>query len=117
MGSDSRANSTPPVYHRDDLAPRSVATVCPEDRLTPLDRGRLPMTRLAFSAAALALVILATPGAIACPGEKIKVTLVVVLASEEGDFVDPRLKAVADEIKGKNPNLKSFKLKTMTSKS
>lgn len=55
----------------------------------------------------------------ACPDEKvaIKVTLVVILASEEGNFVDPRLKAIAEEIQKLNPNLKSFKLKNMQSKS
>jgi hypothetical protein len=57
----------------------------------------------------------------ACPcyGEKdpIKVTLVVILASDEGNTIDPRLKAIAKEVQKLNPNLKSFKLKQMESKS
>ena len=55
-----------------------------------------------------------------CQGEKtekIKVTLVVILASEEGDTIDPRLKAIAEEVQKENPKLKSFTLKTMTCKS
>ena len=49
--------------------------------------------------------------------EKVKVTLVVILASEEGDFVDKRLKAIAEEVQKLNPQLKSFHLKSMTNKS
>ena len=55
----------------------------------------------------------------ACPDEKapIKITMVVILASEEGDTIDPRLKAIAAEIQKREPNLKSFCLKDMQSKS
>lgn len=44
------------------------------------------------------------------PGEKdpVKVTLVVILASEKGNTVDKRLKGVAAEIQKLHPNLKSF---------
>jgi hypothetical protein len=49
--------------------------------------------------------------------EKVKVTVVVILASEEGDFVDKRLKAIAEEVQKLNPQLKSFKLKSMTNQS
>ena len=73
------------------------------------------MTRCFLSAAALTLFALG-PSA-ACPGTKIKVTLVVILAGEEGDTIDPRLKAIAEEVRKLNPNLKSFTLKTMTCKS
>ncbi|MSU76650.1 MAG: hypothetical protein EXS16_01005 [Gemmataceae bacterium] len=54
-----------------------------------------------------------------CGGEKdpVKVTLVVILATDEGNTVDPRLKAIAEEIRKLNPNLKSFSLKSMQSKS
>ncbi len=51
------------------------------------------------------------------PNGKIKVTLVVVLASEEPGSVDPRLKAIAAEVRNHNPSLQSFRLKEMTSKS
>src|SRR5205085_6791108 len=53
----------------------------------------------------------------ACPGQKVQVTLVVILASEEGNKVEPKLKAIADEIRLMNPNLKSFYIKSMTTKS
>lgn len=54
-----------------------------------------------------------------CSDEKnpVKVTLVVILASEKGNTIDPQLKAIAAEIQKLNPNLKSFTLKTMQSKS
>jgi hypothetical protein len=52
-----------------------------------------------------------------CPKAKVKVTFVVILASEEGDTVDKRLKDIAEEVRKLNPNLKTFRLKTMTSKS
>jgi len=50
-------------------------------------------------------------------GANIKVTLVVILASEEGNTVDKRLKQIAGEIQKLNPNLKSFVLKAMFDKS
>lgn len=52
-----------------------------------------------------------------CPMAKVKVTLVVILASEEGDTVDKRLKAIAAELRIKNPKLTSFQLKSMEDKS
>ena len=67
------------------------------------------------------LFILFTGLAYPCPcgGEKdpVKVTLVVILATDEGNTVDPRLKAIADEVRKLNPSLKSFSLKSMQSKS
>ena len=65
-------------------------------------------------------VLLAGSAGGACQGEKtekVKVTLVVILASEEGNTIDPRLKAIAEEVQKENPKFKSFQLKTMTSKS
>lgn len=57
----------------------------------------------------------------ACPclGEKdpVKVTLVVILASEEGDKIDPHLIAIAKEVQNLHPHLTSFTLKHMESKS
>jgi hypothetical protein len=57
----------------------------------------------------------------ACPclGEKdpVKVTLVVILASERGNTIDPRLKAIAAEVQNLHPHLKNFTLKHMESKS
>ena len=72
---------------------------------------------LGFYVVTLVLLVRLTAQVGACPNEKVKVTLVVILASEEGDFVDKRLKLIAKEIQEKNPNFKSFKLKTMTNKS
>jgi hypothetical protein len=53
------------------------------------------------------------------PDEKdpVKVTLVVILASEEGNTIDKRLKGVAEEVQKLHPNLKSFTYKSMESKS
>jgi hypothetical protein len=53
----------------------------------------------------------------ACPPEKVKVTVVVILASEEGKTIDKQLKLIAQEVQEKNPSLKSFKLERMTDKS
>lgn len=55
--------------------------------------------------------------ALACPTEKVKVTVVVILASEDGDKIDPKLKQIAAEIQKENPKLKSFVLKSMTARS
>jgi hypothetical protein len=54
-----------------------------------------------------------------CHDEKdpVKVTVVVILASEEGNTIDPRLKAIAEEVRKKDPNFKSFALKSMEAKS
>lgn len=49
--------------------------------------------------------------------KRVKVTLVVILAGEGTDKVDPRLKHIAQEIRQKCPNLKTFKLDSMTSRS
>jgi hypothetical protein len=60
--------------------------------------------------------------ALACPRchdekDPVKVTLVVILASEEGNTIDPKLKAIAQEVQKRNPNLKSFTLKNMATQS
>lgn len=65
------------------------------------------------------ILVLGAAGALACPDEKapIKVTLVLILASEQAGAIDPRLKAIAEEVQKLNPGLKSFTLKSMQSKS
>jgi hypothetical protein len=63
----------------------------------------------------IAMVLAAQLGA--CPGEKVKITLVVILATEDGDFIDKRLKDFAKEVQVKYPTYKSFKIKSMTNKS
>lgn len=69
-----------------------------------------------FKGVCLVLPILAALPAGACQEEdsRVKVTVVVILASEEGDHVDRRLKHIAAEIRKLNPSLKSFKLRRMT---
>jgi hypothetical protein len=49
--------------------------------------------------------------------KKVRVTVVVILASEGKDKVDPRLKLIAQEIRKENPKLKTFKLESMTCRS
>jgi hypothetical protein len=73
--------------------------------------------RLLSTLAAVLAMLAHAPADAFCPGAKIKVTVVVILASEEGNTIDPRLKAIAEEVQKLNPNLKSFQLKTMTCKS
>jgi hypothetical protein len=68
-----------------------------------------------ISCAAFLSLLLAP--ALACQDGKVKVTLVVILASEDGDKVDPRLKQIAAEIQKENPKFKSFTLKSMTARS
>jgi len=52
-----------------------------------------------------------------CPPAKVKVTVLVILASEVGETVHPQLTAIAAEVRIKNPKLKNFDLKSMEGKS
>jgi hypothetical protein len=45
------------------------------------------------------------------------VTILVILASEKSDKVDPRVKCIADEIRKRNPQLKGFRLGSMSKQS
>ncbi|MFO0965662.1 MAG: hypothetical protein U0793_08775 [Gemmataceae bacterium] len=47
----------------------------------------------------------------------VKITVVVILATENDGPIDKRLKHIAAEIQKLNPSLKSFELKNMTDKS
>lgn len=49
--------------------------------------------------------------------DPVKVTLVVILASDKGDKIDPRLKAIAEEVRKKEPTLTNFTMKSMRSNS
>jgi hypothetical protein len=51
------------------------------------------------------------------PAEKVKVTVVVILASEGKPEVDARLDKIAQEIQKRNPNLKRFQLKSINCRS
>jgi hypothetical protein len=73
---------------------------------------------------AVVLAVIGLTGTIAsalgqtpCAGQKVAVTLVVILAKEDGDRIDPKLKAIAEEVRVKYPNLRSFRIKSMTAKS
>src|SRR4249920_1074880 len=44
---------------------------------------------------------------------KVKLTILVILAKEDGDFIDPKLKGFAKEVQVKSPAFKSFRIKTM----
>ena len=48
---------------------------------------------------------------------RVKVTVVVILASEKSDNVDPDLKCIAAEVRKRNPQLKGFRLRSMTCRS
>jgi hypothetical protein len=61
-------------------------------------------------------LLFAIPMLAVAGGPKAKVAVVVVLASEEGDVVDPRLKNIAEEVRKLNPNLKSFRVKSTTTR-
>jgi hypothetical protein len=75
----------------------------------------LRMTSLLILFAAFASMVRAGD----CWDEKdpVKVTLVVILASEEGNTIDKRLKAVAQEVQKLHPHLKSFSFKSQESRS
>jgi len=68
---------------------------------------------LAFLAPLMSLACFAE--ACDCHDEKdpVKVTLVVILASEVGNKIDPKLKAIAEEVQKKEPQLKNFTVKSM----
>ncbi len=51
------------------------------------------------------------------PGDKVKVTVVVILASEGKAEVDPQLDKIAQEIQKRNPKLKRFQLKSIKCRS
>src|SRR5947209_19948146 len=73
----------------------------------------LSARRLTGALAAVALLAgLAGPAA-AQPGKRVKVTVVVILASERCHWVDPRLRCVAEEVRKHDPALCGFRLVSM----
>lgn len=86
---------------------------------TPYAAERQPVLIRIFSCVILFASLAATASSCPCDGVKdpVKVTVVVILASEEGSTIDPRLKAIAQEVQKLHPMLKSFTLKHMESKS
>jgi hypothetical protein len=75
------------------------------------------MAAVCFSTWALLVVANCATAQNPGPALNVKVTVVVILASEEGSKIDPKLKAIAEEVRIKYPNLTSFQLKSMASKS
>jgi len=66
----------------------------------------------------LVLALATVLGALALPpslqaGERVKVTLVTILATTRNEDVDKRLKCIADEVRKKEKGLKGFKLVNM----
>jgi hypothetical protein len=53
----------------------------------------------------------------ACGGEKVRVTVVVIVATESDDKVDPKLKCIAHEVRKKYPKLTGFRLAKMSCRS
>ncbi len=51
------------------------------------------------------------------PPKKVKVTVVVILASTGKEEVDPRLKWIAQEVRKRNPKLGCFKVKSINCQS
>jgi hypothetical protein len=93
--------------------------VSPNPQAAKTARSNMRMSRFLQAGAMLVLCapMLALADCPPCPKAKVKVTFVVILASEDGDAVDKRLKDIAQEVRKLNPSLSSFRLKTMTSKS
>jgi hypothetical protein len=73
--------------------------------------------KTSLSLVGLFIAFTSAPALAQCPGKQVKVTLLVILASESGNKVEKRLTAIAEEVQIKYPNLKSFRLKSMTTQS
>lgn len=66
---------------------------------------------------ALALFFLGRSPACQTGEQKVKVCVVAILASEKEGEIDPRLKSIAEEVRKREPQLKSFELALMSCKS
>lgn len=63
----------------------------------------------------LPILLFFSPSIAFAQAAKAKVSVIVVLASEDDAKIDPQLKNIAEEVRKLNPGLKGFKLKsTMT---
>jgi len=51
------------------------------------------------------------------PKPNVKVSVLVIIASEVKDEVDPKLKCIADEVRAADPRLKGFRVEKMICKS
>ena len=77
----------------------------------------LSTRRLPWLLAALLALAAFTRPAEARPGKRVKVTVVVILASERDCGVDPRLKCIAEEVRKLNPSLRGFTIASMACQS
>jgi hypothetical protein len=57
------------------------------------------------------------PAAWACGGEKVQVTVVAILATDQNTVVDPEVRCIAEHIQKLRPRLTGFRLATTTCKS
>jgi hypothetical protein len=66
-----------------------------------------------LAAALVAAAGVYIPGSTASAGQRVKVTLVTILATTRDEPVDHRLHCIAREVRKKEPDLKGFKLLNM----
>jgi hypothetical protein len=60
--------------------------------------------------AVLAVFCVVTAATDRACAQDVRVTVVTILASDKSDFVDPKLKDLAQEVKSREPNLKGYRL-------
>jgi hypothetical protein len=84
----------------------------------------MPAVRLPLARCGLALLLLgaAAPLALACGDEKkapkkVRISVVVILASEKGNKIDKKLDGIAKEVQKMHPELKNFELANLSCKS
>ena len=73
-----------------------------------------PVLHRGWAFAAALLLALAGP---AGAGEKVRVTVVTILATEHNEDVDPKLRRIAREVRKKHPRLTGFQMSRMCWKS
>lgn len=77
-------------------------------------------SQIARCVLALSLLLCALPVALACGGKqdrKVRISVVVILASDKGNSVDKKLECIAEEVRKIHPKLKNFKLASLSCKS
>lgn len=79
-------------------------------------------SRITRSMIALALLLASVPLALACGDDKkqpkqVRISVVVILASENGNAVDKKLECIAKEVQKIHPKLKNFQLARLSCKS
>jgi hypothetical protein len=76
---------------------------------------------LIFGWGLLLLLLAAVPALVACEKQKapkkVRVSVVVILASEKDDQIDKKLECIAREVRKTHPRFKGFKMVNLSSKS